>query len=93
VRAGIKYCGGCRASFDRKAEAESVMQAAPDVSFSDAADGAHYDILISVCGCSSRCADISPYSADKIIYIYEAGAAGEAAEAITATMEDRDERQ
>jgi len=89
VRVGIKYCGGCRAAFDRKAEAELVKQAAPDIVFSDAADGERYDALLAVCGCRSRCADVSPYSADKTIYIHEAGGAEAASEEIKTITEEK----
>jgi len=90
VRAGVKYCGGCRASYDRKAEAELAEKAAPGVSFSGAVEGGRYDALLAVCGCGSRCADLSPYDADRIIYISEPGGAAEAAEAITATTEGKE---
>ena len=86
---GVKYCGGCRAGFDRKAEAERTVARvkgigapAPGVSFVCAAPGGDYDVLLAVCGCGSLCADVSPYHAGGVVYISEAGDAVKAAEEI-----------
>ena len=89
---GIRYCGGCRASFDRKAEAGLVIAAikesdgARGIDFAGASEGGSYDILLAVCGCLSRCLDTSQYIAKEIVYIYEAGSAAEAAERIIAAQ-------
>ena len=83
--AGIKYCGGCRASYDRRAEAERVvaasagLQGAVAVEGEDdgrqgavavnAEEGGRYDVLVVVCGCKARCPDISRYLCKDVVYI------------------------
>ena len=89
---GIKYCGGCRAAYDRKSEAEKTIAAVkdsdegPNIQFVSASGGESYNILLAVCGCLSRCLDISPYKADTTVYLYEEGGAADAAEKIIATQ-------
>ena len=81
---GIKYCGGCRASFDRIAEAERVIEAVSGSGGADiqspvfihAEEGERYDVLLVVCGCRTRCPDIGAYSAESIVYIDSAGEDG-----------------
>jgi len=93
VLVGIKYCGGCRAAFDRRAEAErtvgSVLKAggaAKGISFVDASDGGVYDVLLAVCGCPALCADLSAYKAERIVYISSEGDAARAAQDIKECM-------
>ena len=80
MQVGIKYCGGCRASFDRKAEVDRIIdmmteagEAAQDVVFVSAVDNIHYDVLLAVCGCESLCADVSRCKTSNIIYLNESG--------------------
>ena len=82
---GVKYCGGCRAAFDRKAEACSTINIVSEmaavtqnVSYAAAVTGEAYDVLLVVCGCRSRCPDIGQYSAGMVIYIDEAAGAARA---------------
>jgi len=82
VLVGIKYCGGCKAFFDRKIEAERTVAAFQDGTFKNAADGESYDALLVICGCNSLCAEVSRYNTDKIIYICEAGGSTEAVKAL-----------
>ena len=70
--AGIKYCGGCRASYDRRAEAEKAIAASVGLqgaAYVNAVEGGRYDILLVVCGCKARCPDISRYHCKDAIYI------------------------
>lgn len=68
MKCAVKYCGGCNSRFDRgacvrKLEAElgfKLEAVRPEES---------YDVLYVICGCTSRCADISAYRAEKIIVI------------------------
>jgi len=88
--AGVKYCGGCRAAFDRKAEAEKISEAAAEgMVFEAAEEDRQYDTLLVVCGCPSRCANVSPYKAENIVYISEEGGAAEAAKEINAIGEGK----
>ena len=78
---GIKYCGGCRASFDRKAEAERIAaaygsedaerQGPAFAQFVQAKAGERYDALLVLCGCRSRCPDIGAYDFGRAVYIDE----------------------
>ena len=67
ARIGVKYCGGCRAMYDRKAGFEDTRVAfvagcpAPAAEFVHAEDGGSYDALLVLCGCPAKCADISKY--------------------------------
>ena len=61
---GVKYCGGCREQYERKAEFEKVKAAIPDdrAIFVSAKEGEVYDSLVVICGCPVCCADISKYN-------------------------------
>ena len=80
---GIKFCGGCRAAYDRKAEASAAISAVnemnKDILFVPSPGDEDLDALLVVCGCRSRCVDISPYNTGKLVYINGAGDAAEAA--------------
>ncbi|MDR3304652.1 MAG: hypothetical protein LBS85_01270 [Clostridiales Family XIII bacterium] len=81
---GIKYCGGCRAAFRQREEAEAAVRAAEsfaaDVRFVPAEEGGVYDALLIVCGCRTSCPDLSPYQyPGKAVYLNEEGGAMEAA--------------
>jgi len=86
VLVGIKYCGGCRASYDRKAEAD---QAVKDLRFEIAETGVSYDVILAVCGCRSLCADLSPYKTEKVVFISEEGGGAKAAEEIVGYREEK----
>ena len=71
VRVGVKYCGGCREQYGRKAAFEKARERVADgtVEFLKAEDGGVYDALLVLCGCPSRCADISGYRAGEVIMV------------------------
>lgn len=56
---GIKYCGGCRSGYDRAAAADQIRAACPEHRFSFAIPGESYDLLLVICGCTARCANLS----------------------------------
>lgn len=56
---GLKYCGGCNPRYDRAALARRLQSACPESRFHAAAPGVVYDVLVVLCGCSARCADLS----------------------------------
>ena len=64
---GIKYCGGCREHYDRKAAAKEIQDGFPDERFVFAENGGSYDELLVICGCGVKCADVSGYRAGKTI--------------------------
>ena len=71
IRIGVKYCGGCREQFARKNTSVSIQEkfSESQAIFEKAEDGGSYDALMVVCGCPSRCADISKYSAKETIML------------------------
>ena len=56
---GVKYCGGCNPRYDRVALVQQLAAAFPRLSFSHARPEEPGDILLVVCGCSARCADLT----------------------------------
>ena len=62
-RIGVKYCGGCREQYDRKAEFERIRKelSNEEVEFVTVRDGGSYDELLVLCGCPAKCADVSGY--------------------------------
>lgn len=56
---GVKYCGGCNPRFDRTGFFEAVKMACPDIEFQYVQPGITYERLLVICGCPSRCADIT----------------------------------
>ena len=70
-RIGVKYCGGCRAQYDRKAGFEMFRESLSDgaAEFVQAEGGGRYDALLVLCGCPSRCAGISDYHAEEIVFV------------------------
>ncbi|MDR0853773.1 MAG: hypothetical protein LBN34_05335 [Clostridiales Family XIII bacterium] len=78
MRIGIKYCGGCRAGYNRGEDAGEVVRLLlsvghlPEGTIVEVAEaGAHYDLLLTVCGCTNKCADISEYEHREIVYMWE----------------------
>jgi len=69
VLTGIKYCGGCREHYNRKAAAKKIQDGFSGTEFLFAVSGGSYDALLVICGCGVRCADISGYHAGKTIVI------------------------
>jgi hypothetical protein len=78
MKIGIKYCGGCRAGYNRGEDAKEVVDLlhkgghlpdGTDVQIAEA--GEHYDLLLTVCGCTNKCANISEYEHDDIVYMWE----------------------
>ncbi len=56
---GIKYCGGCNSRYSRTKFLENVQKACGHTDFRYVQPGIVYDHLLVICGCLSRCADIS----------------------------------
>lgn len=57
---GIKYCGGCRLGYDRKAAVEWVTRECEgEASFAPVQEQVAYDYLLVLNGCPTQCADIS----------------------------------
>ena len=56
---GVKYCGGCNPRYDRTAFFDTVKKRCPEAEFQYVQPEVISDHLLVVCGCPSRCADIS----------------------------------
>lgn len=56
---GVKYCGGCNPRYNRTAFFDTVKRHFPEVEFQYVQPDVVYDHLLVICGCPSRCADIS----------------------------------
>lgn len=56
---GVKYCGGCNPRYDRTGFFDAVRQDCRAAEFQYVRPEAVYDSLLVICGCPSKCADIS----------------------------------
>jgi len=69
IRVGLKYCGGCRAGYDRVALVDSIRERlAQKVEFV-AADSEDAQMIVIVTGCSTACAKLDNVSELPIHYI------------------------
>lgn len=68
MRYAVKYCGGCNPRFDRLACARRLERQL-GFPLEAAREGERYDRLYVICGCTSRCAEISAYQAGEIVLI------------------------
>ena len=69
IKVGLKYCGGCRAGYDRVAMVDSIRERlAQEVEFV-AADSEDAQMILIVTGCSTACAKLDNVSELPIRYI------------------------
>lgn len=68
MRRGVKFCGGCQSEFDRPA-ALRIIEKTLGEKIRPAVQGKTYDEIYVICGCSTRCADVSGLSAGRLIYV------------------------
>jgi 4-hydroxybutyrate CoA-transferase len=61
MKIGIKYCGGCRASFNRKKFIDNLIANNDGLLFESAKEDVEYNILIVVNGCKTACANHTEY--------------------------------
>ena len=69
MKIGIKYCGGCNPRYDRGAAVRQFQTQFPELSCSPARTGEHYDLLLVLCGCTARCAEIAGLEASKVCWV------------------------
>jgi hypothetical protein len=73
---GIKFCGGCRAAYNRREAAERIAEAIIEKTNNNtryelAKEGQTYASLLVMCGCTNRCANVKPYIVNgEMIYIW-----------------------
>ena len=69
IKVGLKYCGGCRAGYDRVAVVDTIRERlAQEVEFV-AADSEDAQMILIVAGCSTACAKLDNVSEVPIRYI------------------------
>jgi len=66
---GIKYCGGCNPSYDRRKFFERLMNYYSNFLFEPAEDDICYDIVLIVNGCLRVCANHNSLNGKKKIII------------------------
>jgi len=84
-RVGIKYCGGCRAGYERPVETARVvgaLNASSRYVFEHAQPGVPYDVLLLATGCATACPSLSPYTYGRAVTITKVGGGIKAAEEI-----------
>jgi len=62
---GIKFCGGCHVSYERKELLEKIRRRYPLYTYSYVTDGGTYDYVLVLCCCTNMCADTTAYRAEK----------------------------
>ena len=66
LRVGIKYCGGCNPEYDRVAIVEHIKQSLKDEIEIVRPESEDVDVILSVNGCSTACADVKPFEGLKV---------------------------
>ena len=66
LRVGIKYCGGCNPEYDRVAIVNHIMQSLQDKIEIVRPESEDVDLILSVNGCSTACADLKSFEGLKI---------------------------
>lgn len=66
LRVGIKYCGGCNPEYDRVAIVDHIMQSLQDKIEIVRSESEDVDLILSVNGCSTACADLKSFEGLKI---------------------------
>ena len=62
LKAGLKYCGGCRPRYDRVEAVAGMKEALKgEVSFVEP-DSKEAQCVLIVCGCPAACVDTAPFS-------------------------------
>ena len=66
LRVGIKYCGGCNPEYDRVAIVDHIKQSLRDKIEIVRPESEGIDVILSVNGCSTACADVRLFEGLKI---------------------------
>ena len=57
MKIGIKYCGGCNPSYDRKKLVEKLMKEHLEATFENARENIFYDVVVVINGCGRACSE------------------------------------
>jgi hypothetical protein len=66
LRVGIKYCGGCNPEYDRIGIVDHIKQSLQDKIKIVRSESEDVDLILSVNGCSTACADLKSFEGLKI---------------------------
>ena len=62
MKIGVKFCGGCNPTYDRKKFLDRTIEEYPFYEFEMAQPDVRYPELLVICGCQRCCADYSALS-------------------------------
>ncbi len=57
----VKYCGGCNPNYDRVALVKQIEERLSEKAVSVGADDDGIAMVLAVVGCSTACADLTPF--------------------------------
>ena len=66
---GLKYCGGCKPNYDRVALVEEIRRRLDGQVTWVRADDPAAELILTVHGCLTACADLEPYQAKPIFAV------------------------
>jgi hypothetical protein len=66
MRIGLKYCGGCNPHYDRVALVRRIEKRLEGRVEFVSPESDDVDLILAVQGCSTACADLSPFQGMKI---------------------------
>lgn len=69
IRVGLKYCGGCRAQYDREAVVNHMKEALKNHVEFISPDSREAECILVVSGCKTACADVSMFSDRRVRFI------------------------
>jgi hypothetical protein len=62
LKIGVKYCGGCNPNYDRVALVKQIEERLKEKASLVKADDEGTALVLAVAGCSTACADLTPFA-------------------------------
>ncbi len=69
MKIGVKYCGGCNPQYDRVEVVEILQKKLEGKAEFVSLDHDNIDFILAVEGCTTACADLSPFEGKRIFVI------------------------
>jgi len=88
LKIGVKYCGGCRAQYNRVKAVERIKRCLGDLIAVVTPDEEDIDLVLVVVGCETACVDMSSFHGRHIRLIASAADADAFIEEIRQKMEE-----
>jgi hypothetical protein len=66
LKIGVKYCGGCNPNYDRVALVKQIEERFRGKASLARADSKGIDLVLAVVGCSTACADLTPFAGKEV---------------------------